>query len=85
MTLMRCPECRERVSSLAMACPHCGYPIEGDQEGGEERFSRLSILVILVFFLAIAATWGTIFFPGALASLLEGFASLMSALARFLR
>lgn len=84
MPLMRCPECREQVSSRAIACPHCGYPIEGENDG-DERLSRISILAILVFSLAIAATWGTIFFPGALASLLEGTANLVSALARFLR
>ena len=84
MPLMRCPECREQVSSRAIACPHCGYPIEGD-EGGEERLSRISILVILVFFLAIAATWGTIFFPGALATFLEELANLVIAIANLLR
>ena len=84
MTLMRCPECRGQVSSRAGSCPHCGYPIEGDQDG-EGRFSRVSIMVILVFFLAIAATWGTIFSPGALAATLEGLANLVIALAGLLR
>ena len=28
MSLMNCPECgAERVSSLAAACPHCGFPV----------------------------------------------------------
>ncbi len=84
MPLMRCPECREQVSSRAISCPHCGYPIEGE-DGGEERLSRVSILAILVFLLAIAATWGTIFFPGALATALEEVANLVIAIANFLR
>ena len=28
MSLINCPECgAERVSSLAAACPHCGFPV----------------------------------------------------------
>jgi hypothetical protein len=27
MTLMDCPECHQQVSSIARACPHCGYPL----------------------------------------------------------
>jgi hypothetical protein len=27
MALMKCPECQREVSSLAPACPQCGYPI----------------------------------------------------------
>jgi len=27
MTLIDCPECRRQVSSQALACPACGYPI----------------------------------------------------------
>lgn len=29
MALIRCPECGREVSSLAPACPHCGYPLQG--------------------------------------------------------
>jgi zinc-ribbon domain len=28
MTLMDCPECHRQVSSIARACPHCGYPLQ---------------------------------------------------------
>jgi hypothetical protein len=84
MPMMRCPECREQVSSRAIACPHCGYPI-GGEDGGGEKLSRISILAILVFFFAIAATWGTIFFPGALAAILEELANLVIAIANRLR
>ena len=26
MALISCPECKKQVSSLAPACPHCGFP-----------------------------------------------------------
>ena len=28
MALTKCPECSGSVSDLAVACPHCGYPIQ---------------------------------------------------------
>lgn len=30
MTLKSCPECSHEVSSLASACPSCGFPLEED-------------------------------------------------------
>ena len=27
MALMQCPECSGKVSSFAITCPHCGYPV----------------------------------------------------------
>lgn len=27
MTLIDCPECNHDVSDLAVACPHCGFPV----------------------------------------------------------
>ena len=27
MPLMSCPDCQERVSTSARACPHCGWPV----------------------------------------------------------
>lgn len=29
MALIRCPECKNEISDLSAACPHCGYPISG--------------------------------------------------------
>jgi len=38
MTLIACPECTERVSDLAVACPHCGFPVREETGGrGAER------------------------------------------------
>ena len=31
MSLLKCTECGGMVSSKAVACPHCGCPIESDQ------------------------------------------------------
>ena len=28
MALIKCPECRKEVSSIAKACPNCGAPID---------------------------------------------------------
>ena len=28
MALIKCPECQEKVSNKAKACPHCGAPAE---------------------------------------------------------
>ena len=30
MALVDCPECERRVSTLAAACPHCGFPLSGE-------------------------------------------------------
>lgn len=27
MSLIKCPECKNEVSTMASTCPHCGYPI----------------------------------------------------------
>lgn len=34
MALIDCPECKGRVSSRAAACPHCGFPVREEREGG---------------------------------------------------
>lgn len=36
MALIRCPQCRQRMSSLAPACPQCGYSRDGSQPAVEE-------------------------------------------------
>lgn len=32
MALINCPECGKEVSSKAMACIHCGFPLSSNQE-----------------------------------------------------
>lgn len=33
MALIPCPACAREVSDAAVACPHCGHPIAGEQGG----------------------------------------------------
>ncbi|MBW6534706.1 MAG: zinc ribbon domain-containing protein [Mariniphaga sp.] len=30
MSLINCPECEKEVSSQAVSCPHCGFPLQSD-------------------------------------------------------
>ncbi len=46
MALIQCPECTKEISSEALSCPHCGYPVKGplNEErniGGLTNQSRL--------------------------------------------
>lgn len=38
--LIKCPECNNQVSDKALACPHCGYPININQLKQIRRTSR---------------------------------------------
>ncbi len=29
MALMPCPECKREISTAAVSCPSCGYPLQG--------------------------------------------------------
>lgn len=55
MPLIRCPECRERISDRAGSCPHCGYARH--RKGGSELwqlfigFGMFVILAIIVVIL----------------------------------
>jgi hypothetical protein len=31
VALADCPECGQQVSTLAAACPHCGFPVGGEE------------------------------------------------------
>ncbi|CAN7296705.1 hypothetical protein [Acidovorax sp. Leaf78] len=45
MALITCPDCNRQVSSLAVACPGCGYPIASAHgelgPGGQKPLSAL--------------------------------------------
>ncbi len=47
MAILNCYECEGRVSSLAIACPHCGAPVENKLIGVVESgdFSALQELI----------------------------------------
>ena len=32
MALIECPECKKQVSDKATSCPHCGYPINNEND-----------------------------------------------------
>lgn len=34
MALIKCPECGNEISSIAVSCPKCGYPINGNAANG---------------------------------------------------
>ncbi len=37
MSLIRCPECGKEFSDRAVACPNCGFPIEGIRESESSK------------------------------------------------
>ncbi len=34
MALLDCPECKGTLSTKAVSCPHCGYPLRAGKAGG---------------------------------------------------
>ena len=36
MSLIKCPECGNEISSLARSCPNCGCPIDADETNGSQ-------------------------------------------------
>jgi hypothetical protein len=37
MALIQCPECFNKVSSIAKSCPHCGAPISANSKSADEE------------------------------------------------
>jgi hypothetical protein len=56
MVLIACPECTEQVSSLARACPRCGYPV-----GDIERMKTIKVVLLMglanVVLVGAVVTW----------------------------
>lgn len=53
MALIDCPECGEKASDEADACPNCGHPISSDSSGGMSDTSQgclgcLGLMVVIV-------------------------------------
>ena len=40
MAMINCPECNGSISSKALFCPHCGYPIEENQNETEYELKK---------------------------------------------
>ncbi|MBN2114632.1 MAG: hypothetical protein JW785_10975 [Acidimicrobiia bacterium] len=61
MALIECPECGEQVSTLAAACPHCGFPISAEAgpllappgERGPSRWTDPGFWIILAGLVAV--------------------------------
>ncbi len=49
---MQCPNCSNEVSPIAVACPHCGHPIN-DPNAGASPKSRLAAAILCFFFGAL--------------------------------
>lgn len=63
MTLIKCSECGQEVSTEASACPHCGAPntpvVSEQAQGGSSIWSGIGILLIV-----IVMSIGLYFFTG---------------------
>lgn len=54
MAMIKCPECRHHISSMAKACPECGFPI--DPEWAEAEVQREQEKLQEIPFTVVAAT-----------------------------
>ena len=36
MSLVKCPECKNRISDAAVSCPKCGYPMAHHLAGNDD-------------------------------------------------
>lgn len=64
MSLIRCPECRKKISSTAKQCPHCGFPFdEANLEAYKQKLEqrRAQNAEINRQSVKIHLTWGIIF------------------------
>ena len=52
MALVKCPECKEKVSSKAKNCPHCGYTIKNK--------TKIGCGTLILFFLLLPIVVGII-------------------------
>jgi len=61
VALTDCPECGRQISTLAAACPHCGFPMSGGseevtvipREPGPSRWTDPGFWVIVVGLAAV--------------------------------
>lgn len=74
MSLIKCPECKKKVSDKATACPRCGFPFDFveqieltehflPQKVAKRQFSKLLLfLIVLITLLAIASIIGLVYY-----------------------
>ena len=71
MALIRCPECKQQISSKAKACPHCGFPLDDVIKPNEEELviepilerkkSSIVASIFLFLFLELVFAAGFVF------------------------
>lgn len=50
MALIVCPECKQRLSSAAVSCPHCGFPIANHVKEQEQKEYNEKLLSQIAMF-----------------------------------
>lgn len=62
MAMIKCPECRKKISSNATVCPNCGMPLDPVQANNNSKKSKsnkkLIIIAILLILMIIGAVSG---------------------------
>lgn len=62
MSLVKCPECKKKVSEMADACPRCGYPIRQHQFVPKQKMSKkkkylivsvICVVVTIIFLIVV--------------------------------
>lgn len=64
MALVKCPECKKKISQMAEACPQCGFPIKGyefDEEKKSKKhdiakIKKIGIIVAICIVLALGVS-----------------------------
>ena len=51
MALVKCKECRKKVSTKAQSCPHCGAPVEAPKKTslGKQFLAALFVFAVFVY------------------------------------
>lgn len=69
MALIQCSACDHRISDMALACPSCGHPHQGDRHGLARIFGSVAATYISTTTLASLAL-GVVMFVCAAAVLI---------------
>ena len=57
MALINCEECNEEISSLALACPKCGYKIKKEKNKFLTWIKRIVITIVLLVLIFLSYTF----------------------------
>ncbi|WP_102348431.1 zinc-ribbon domain-containing protein [Bacillus sp. Marseille-P3661] len=69
MALISCPECSREISDKVKSCPHCGYPLDGEQESTQkveltsvnlkmEKRKKKKLLTLIISLLVVGLLLG---------------------------